>query len=468
MASRTKATPGGWLAGIEKKEKRIAIVQALLLAACCAVLTQPMLIAWFGKAGYYVRGIDLIFGRQVAGDKYGMIPQTQFAIAGLILILALLSHLLRNRDKAAFLTTLCSGISLVLFSTMFLPKSSSAAKVDPVVAAMRSRAFQPGVYILLGLLFLAMCTGILMILARPAMRNDLRRHRWIYVMASFVFIYVLIFFYYPMYGNIMAFKDYVPRLGILGSPWVGFANFRKFFSSAYFWRLFRNTVAIGGLTLIFDFVTPIVFALFLNEVTSNKFKRFVQTATYLPHFISLVVVCGLLTTFLSREGLINQILILFGKDPATAQNFLGKPEYFWTIYVISNIWQKFGWGSIVYIAAITNIDPQLYEAAELDGATRMQKIFRVTLPGIAPTAIVMLIMAVGNIMNVGYEKTILLYNSQTYATADIFSSYVYRMGIVNQDYGYATAVGLFNTAINFVLVLVTNKVSRRVSETSLW
>lgn len=468
MVSGAKTAQGSWLTRIEKNERIIKVIQVVLLLAGAAVLMQPMLIAWFNGSGYYVRGIDLIFGREVPGDKYGMVPQTEFALAGVTLVLALASHLMRNRDKGAFLTTLCTAVALVLFSTMLLPKSSTAAKTNPVIAAMRENAFQPAVYILLALLLLAVCASVLLILSRPAMRSDLKRHKWIYIMAAPVLVYVLIFFYYPMYGGIMAFKDYVPRQGILGSPWVGLDNFKKFFDSAYFWRLIRNTVSIGCLTLIFDFVTPILFALFLNEVTSNKFKRVVQTATYLPHFISLVVVCGLITTFLAREGLVNQVLITLGMSPDKAQNFLGKPEYYWAIYVISNIWQKFGWGSIVYFAAVTNIDPQLYEAAELDGATRMQKMLRVTLPGIAPTAVVMLIMAVGSIMNVGYEKTILLYNSQTYPTADIISSYVYRMGIVNQDYGYSTAVGLFNTLINLVLVVVTNKISRRVSETSLW
>lgn len=468
MTPQPKLTQNNFLHILEEKSKLFSLIQAVLLLGSIAVLLLPMLIAEFGGSGYYVRGVDLIFGRQVSGDKFGMIPQTTFAIAGAVLAAALLCFLMRNRDRSAFLTTLCNLCALVLFSAVLLPQDSKRAKLDPVIAAMGNHAYQPAIWLLLVLLLAGVLLGLLRIVSQPVMRADLTRHRWIYLMAVPVLIYVLIFFYYPMYGTIMAFKDYIPRLGILGSPWTGLENFTRFFSSAYFSRLMINTVAIGLLTLIFDFITPILFALLLNEVSNNKYKRFIQTTTYLPHFISLVVICGLLTTFLSREGLVNQVLVMLGMDPGSAQNFLGQPQNFRTIYVVSNIWQKFGWGSIVYLAAMTNVDPQHYEAAELDGATRLRKMLSITLPGIAPTAIVMLIMAVGNVMNVGYEKIILLYNSQTYATADIISSYVYREGIVNQDYGYATAVGLFNTVINFILVVGTNRISRRVSETSLW
>lgn len=443
-------------------------LQLVQILCSMAVLALPFSISWFNGAGYYVRGIDLILGREIPGDSFGMIPQLPAVMGCIALLLALAAFFMRNRDKSVFLVTLCNAVALVLFLSFLLPQNSKKIKLDPVIAGIASRDYAPGFWIILVLLCLGVLTGLKRIRTSPGICADLTKHKWIYILAAPVLVYILIFFYYPIYGQIMAFKDYSPRLGILGSPWIGLENFKEFFSSAYFGRLMRNTIAIGGISLVFMFVTPILFALFLNEVSSSKFKRFVQTATYLPHFISLVVVCGLLVDFLSREGMVNQVLISLGMPEASAQNYLGQKEYFWTIYVASSVWQGFGWGSIVYFAAITNVDPQLYESADLDGASRLRKMWSVTLPCIAPTAIVMFIMSVGNIMNVGYEKTILLYNAQTMETADIISSYVYRMGIVNSDYGYATAVGLFNTAINFFLVLGTNKISRQVSETSLW
>ncbi len=446
----------------------MALIQLALLLGSIATLFLPYSIAWFGDSAYYVRGIDLIFGREIPGDTFGMVPQTAIALGAVLILLGLLAFLMRDRDKGVFVITLCNLVGLLLFSSLLLPQDSAQVKLNPVVAGLASRYHQPGYWLSLGLLVLGVATGVMRILGQRGLRTDLIRHRWIYVMAVPVIIYVLIFFYYPMYGQLMAFKDYSPRLGILGSEWVGMENFMIFFNSPYFGRLIRNTIVIGLLTLVFNFVTPILFALFLNEVTSSKLKRTVQTATYLPHFISLVVVCGLLVDFFSREGLVNQVLMTMGMPQSSATNYLGDTKYYWFIYVLSDVWQNFGWGSIVYFAAITNVDPQLYESADLDGAGRMRKMWSVTLPCIAPTAIVMFIMAVGNVMNVGYEKTILLYNSQTMEVADIISSYTYRMGIVDGDYGYATAVGLFNTAINFVLVLATNKISRYVSETSLW
>lgn len=455
-------------AALEIRQFPLALVHLVLLLGSAAALFLPYSIAWFGDSAYYVRGIDLIFGRQIAGDSFGMVPQTAAALGAAVILLGLLAFLMRNRDKGVFIITLCNLVGLLLFASLLLPQSSAQIKLNPVVAGLAGRHHQPGFWLSIVLLLLGAVVGVLRILGQRGLRTDLIRHRWIYVMAVPVLIYVLVFFYYPMYGQLMAFKDYSPRQGILGSAWVGLDNFAEFFNSPYFGRLIRNTIMIGLLTLIFNFITPILFALFLNEVTSSKLKRMVQTATYLPHFISLVVVCGLLVDFFSREGLVNQVLIGLGMSQSSAANYLGEPSFYWFIYVLSDVWQNFGWGSIVYFAAITNVDPQLYESADLDGAGRMRKMWSVTLPCIAPTAIVMFIMAVGSVMNVGYEKTILLYNSQTMSVADIISSYTYRMGIVDGDYGYATAVGLFNTAINFVLVLITNKISRYVSETSLW
>lgn len=458
-----------FIRGLEKREKLLAFLQLAFMLLAGAAFLCPALIARYGNFYYYVRGIDMIFGQQIPGEKYGMVPQTPVALGGFILLLGVLAWLLiRNKDKSAFTGVLCGAVSLVLLILPLVKADEKAARTDPIVEGMLKGELQYGYGLFMICIAAAIAVGVLRCIARPVMRMDLIRHVWIYVMALPVFVYVLIFFYYPMYGTILAFRDYVPRLGILGSPWAGLDNFVSFFKSAYFERLLCNTLIISGLTLVCNFIAPIVFALFLNEIRGTRLKRTVQTATYLPHFISMVVVCGLLTMFLSKEGLVNQLLILFGMSRDQAKNFLANPDYFRTIYVISDVWQKFGWGSIVYIAAITNIDSQLYEAAAVDGAGRFRKMWNVTLPGIAPTAIIMLIMAVGGLMNLGHEKIILLYNPQTYVKADVIASFVYRRGIVENSYSFATAVGLFNTAINFVLVMAANKISKTVSETRLW
>jgi putative aldouronate transport system permease protein len=264
---------------------------------------------------------------------------------------------------------------------------------------------------------------------------------------------------------LMAFQDFNMAKGIWGSEWIGFQNFADFFSSIYFFRLIRNTFAINVIDLIFHFPAPIIFALLLNEITSPWFKRTVQTITYMPHFISLVVVAGMMVDFLARDGLINNILLSFGITPIA---FLQQPDWYWWLFVGSGMWQSVGWGSIIYLAAITNVDPTLYEAATVDGANRWKQLWHITLPGIMPIIIIMLILRVGNMMSVGYEKTILLYNPMTYETADVINSYVYRKGILGADYGFSAAVGLFNSVINFGLLILANRFSRRVSETSLF
>jgi len=281
-----------------------------------------------------------------------------------------------------------------------------------------------------------------------------------------VLIYYIIFHYVPMYGLLIAFKDFQPMKGILGSEWIGFQNFSEFFDSIYFWRLLRNTVLLSLYSLIWGFPVPIIFALMLNELKERFFKKAVQTISYLPHFISLVVVVGMIVTFTSPlDGVINIFLGWFGIGPI---NFLSEPGWFRTIYVSSGIWQSFGWGSIIYLAAIAGINPQLYEAAEMDGARRWGKIRHVTLPGIMPTIIILFILNFGQLMDVGFEKVLLLYNPATYETGDIIGTFVYRRGVLNAEYGYAAAVGLFNNAINVCLLLTANYLSRKVSETSLW
>ena len=300
---------------------------------------------------------------------------------------------------------------------------------------------------------------------RERLLQDLARNKYIYLMLVPVVAYYLIFHYGPMYGALMAFQDYTPTKGIWGSRWIGFENFTTFFDSVYFQRLIRNTLAINVIELFFAFPAPIILALLLNEITSPAFKRTVQTITYLPHFVSLVVVVGMMVDFLARDGLINNLLVPLGIPPT---QFLQRAEWYWPIFVGSGIWQGVGWGSIVYLAAITAIDPTLYEAATVDGANRLQQLRHITLPGILPTIIIFLILRIGSMMSVGYEKTILLYNPSTYETADVINSYVYRKGVLQADFGFSAAVGLFNSVINFGLVMIANRISKRVTEMGLF
>jgi len=294
---------------------------------------------------------------------------------------------------------------------------------------------------------------------------DLRRNRYVYLMLAPVIAYYLVFHYGPMYGAIIAFKDYSPAQGILGSPWIGLQNFQDFFGSVYILRLIRNTLAINVLDIVFGFPAPIILALLLNELTSQHFKRWVQTITYLPHFMSLVVVVGIMIDFLARDGLINNLLVVVGLQ-STA--FMQDANWYWILYVGSSIWQSVGWGSIIYLAAIASVDPALYEAALVDGANRWRQMWHITLPGIMPMIITLLILRIGMMMTVGYEKTILMYNPSTYDTADVISSYVYRKGVLGMDYGFSAAVGLFNSVINFAFLFAANRLSRRSNQMSLW
>ncbi|MEA4889939.1 MAG: ABC transporter permease subunit [Clostridiaceae bacterium] len=290
-------------------------------------------------------------------------------------------------------------------------------------------------------------------------------NKYVYVMAIPVLTFFIIFAYVPMYGILMAFQDYKPQYGILHSTWIGLKNFSDFFKSYYCLRLVSNTFILNLYDLIFAFPAPIIFALLLNELKSNKFKKTVQTITYMPYFISLVVVAGLIVEFTSSRGFIIDMLSLFGFEK---KSLLGDAKYFRSIFVISNIWQYLGFNSIIYIAALAGIDQELYEAATIDGAGRWSKMFYITIPCISSTIIIMLILRIGNMMNIGYEKIILLYNPSTYVTADVISSFVYRKGLQEMNFSYSTAVGLFNSMINFALLVIANKLSRKYSETSLW
>lgn len=292
------------------------------------------------------------------------------------------------------------------------------------------------------------------------------RNKELYLIILPAIIYYILFHYKPMYGLIIAFQDYSPRRGVWGSDWVGLQNFKDFFGGIYFWRLLRNTLGISLTTLVVGFPAPIILALLVNELRSKWFSRITQTITYMPHFVSMVVLCAMIREFVAEDGFITQMLVkFFGYD---GKNLLSRGAYFTPIYAISNIWQGVGWGSIVYLAALTGIDMELYEAARVDGANRWKQTIHITLPSIAPTIIVMLIMRMGQIMSVGHEKIILLYNEGIYEKADVISTYVYRMGIINRQYSFSAAVGLFNSVVNFILVIAANQISKKVSETSLW
>ncbi len=295
--------------------------------------------------------------------------------------------------------------------------------------------------------------------------RDFRANRAVYLMALPVIAYFIIFNYIPMTGIIMAFQKFQIKKGILGSQFVGQDNFARFFNSPYAWRLIRNTLLISFLGLLFSFPLPIIFALCLNEVRNAKFKKLTQTISYLPYFISIVVVVSILFDFCKSGGVLTRIAELFGWKGGA---LISSPEWFRTLYIGSNLWQHLGYNSIIFISALAAIDPQLYEAATIDGANRWQQTLHVTLPGIASTIVVLLILRLGSIMSVGYEKTILLYSPATYETADIIGSYVYRVGLLDADYSYSTAINLFNSLINLLVLYVANRFSRHISSTSLW
>lgn len=300
---------------------------------------------------------------------------------------------------------------------------------------------------------------------RTIIKKDFKLNKSLYLLLLPVLAYYILFHYVPMYGALIAFKDFTPRLGTLGSPWVGLKHFINFFSSPSFGEILINTLRISLTTLVFSFPMPIVLALLLNELKSQKFSKLVQNATYLPHFISLVVICGMVKDFTRDTGIISYILSFFGVEPITMLNY---PEYFVPIYVISGIWQSTGWESIIFLAALTGIDGSLYEAATIDGAGRWKQTWHITLPGIVPTIVTVLILRIGGILNVGYEKIILLYNDATLEVADVISTYVYRKGLLEQNWSFSTAVNMFNSIINLLFLCGANFISRKVNDTALW
>lgn len=299
-------------------------------------------------------------------------------------------------------------------------------------------------------------------------KRDLTKNRWIYIMAIPVIAYYIIFSYVPMAGVQIAFKNYNFGDGVWGSPWArdgGFQHFISFFKGPYAWRTIRNTMLLSLYNIIICFPLPIVLALLLNEVKCNPFKRVIQTVSYLPHFISLVVICGLIKEFTQSDGLISTLLSYVGVEP---QTMLLNQDRFRSIYVFSDLWQTLGWNSIIYLAALSGVDPNLYDAAAVDGAGRFRRVLHVTIPAILPTIIIMFILRVGQFMSVGYDKILLLYNSSIYETADVISTFVYRKGLVESNFSFSAAVGLINSVVNFILVVSLNKFSNKVSETSLW
>ena len=296
--------------------------------------------------------------------------------------------------------------------------------------------------------------------------NSILKNYDLYIMLLLPFSIIVVFSYIPMYGILIAFKDYVPSLGIVGSEWCGLDYFKMFFKSRYAALLIKNTLGISFYSLAVSFPLPIILALMLNEVKNTKFKSTVQTITYAPYFISTVVMCGMIIIFLTPEmGIINVIIKLCG---GKSISFLQRPEFFKTIYVLTGAWQTTGWSSILYIAVLTNVDEEIKEAATIDGANIMQKIIHINIPCLVPTMIIMLIMSLGGIMNVGFEKIYLLQNGLNMDTSDVISTYVYRAGLVDARYGFSTAVGLFNSLVNFILLVSVNYFSKAISDTSLW
>ena len=297
------------------------------------------------------------------------------------------------------------------------------------------------------------------------LRLDLKRHKWKYIVVLPVVIWLILFCYKPMYGIVIAFQNYRMSKGIAGSEWVGLYHFSRFFKDPFCWRVIRNTFTISLLSVAFSFPVPVLLALMLNEVKNKYFKKTVQTVTYMPHFISTVVVCSIIHTLFGANGLVPEFLESMG---GSGRSFLLQSKLFYPIYIGSGIWEEAGWNSIIYLAALSNIDQDQYEAARVDGAGRMRQLWNITLPGIIPTVVMLLILKLGKVMSVGYEKIILLYDPMTYEVADVISTYVYRKGMIDTDYSYSTAINLFNSVVNILLLIIANKLSKKAGQSGLF
>jgi len=300
---------------------------------------------------------------------------------------------------------------------------------------------------------------------RKKLKQVFARDKYLLLMFLPGIIYYAVFKYGPMYGLLVAFQDFSPWKGIMHSDWIGLKHFIDFVSGPYFGQLLRNTLLLNIYNIIFGFPIPIIFALLLNEVGDGFFKRLVQSFSYLPHFVSTVVIVGIFVNFLMLDGTINNIMAALG---LARFNFMGSPGSFRAIFTILRIWASFGWSAIIYIAAIANIDPSLYEAAMMDGAGRLTRMRHVTIPGIMPTIVTLFLLRIGHIIQIGFETVYLMQNPMNMGTSDVFATYVYRRGIIALDWSYAAAVGFFESMVGLVMVVVANKIARRASETSLW
>jgi putative aldouronate transport system permease protein len=303
--------------------------------------------------------------------------------------------------------------------------------------------------------------------ARMTLGQRIHRCRELYFLLALPVLWYVVFHYFPMYGVQIAFRDYYPSRGFFGSPWVGLEHFRRFFSSYYFGRVLTNTLSINFYALLVAFPIPIVFALMLNEIKQPRYRKTIQIITYLPNFLSAVVIVSILQLLLNpSNGVVNILLLALGR--AEAVNFFAEPRIFQHLYVWSGVWERMGWEAIIYVAALAGIDPSLYEAATIDGATRLQRIRFITIPGIVATIVTLLLLRTGAIMNIGYEKILLMQNALNMETSDVISTFVYRSGILDTDYSFSAAVGLFNSVSNFILLVVTNTIAKRTLQTSLW
>lgn len=296
--------------------------------------------------------------------------------------------------------------------------------------------------------------------------KNIRKNTDLYLLFLPVLLYFAVFHYWPMYGVQIAFKDYLATQGITGSPWVGFKHFQRFFRSYDFWIVISNTITLSLYSLAVGFPVPIVLALMINEIRNKPFKKTVQMVTYAPHFISTVVLVGMLVVFLSpRTGIVNVLIERLGGEPVF---FMARPEWFKSLYVFSGVWQNAGWGTIIYLSTLAGIDPQLHEAAIVDGASKLKRIIHIDIPGILPTAVILLILNVGRVMSVGFEKVFLMQNPLNMVASDVIATYVYRNGLLGGQFSFAAAVGLFNAVINFLLLLTVNRAAKGMGQASLW
>ncbi|MGF9645945.1 ABC transporter permease subunit [Paenibacillus sp. FSL L8-0502] len=296
--------------------------------------------------------------------------------------------------------------------------------------------------------------------------NQIKRDYELYLFLLPIIIIYLVFKYYPMYGIQIAFKDFSPSRGIWGSEWVGFKHFIDFFDSYNFWTIMTNTLTLSALSLVFSFPAPIIIAIMLNQMLAKRYKKIVQTVIYAPHFISTVVLVGMLNVFLSpNSGIVNHIITWFGGDPIM---FLADEGWFRPLYILSGVWQETGFATIIYLAALAGVNPELHEAAIMDGASKWKRVMHVDIPSILPTIVILLILALGNIMGIGFEKAFLMQNDLNYATSNIIPTYVYEIGIQKAQYSFSTAVGLFNSVVNIILIVTVNRIAKKLTETSLW